>query len=165
MLNHSTKHVHAPVDQPVTGLRINIPRQTLELTLQGGVQKSYPVSTSQFGLGTEPGSYKTPLGRFAVSEKVGHDAPLGSIFKSRQSIGEIAAAGGDEDLILTRIFWLEGLEEQNANTKDRYIYIHGTNQENLIGTPASHGCVRMRNADIVELFDLIPEGTVVEILA
>ncbi len=165
MFNHSTKHVHAPVDSPTPGLRIDVPRQILVLTEAGGAKKTYPVSTSQFGLGPEPGSYRTPLGRFAVSEKVGHDAPLGSVFKSRLPTGEIAPAGGDEDLILTRILWLEGLEEQNANTKDRYIYIHGTNQENLIGTPASHGCVRMRNADIAELFDLVPEGTVVEILA
>jgi len=165
MFNHSTKHVHAPVEGPVTGLRIDVTRQTMDVIHAGGVQKTYPVSTSQFGLGPEPGSYKTPLGRFAVSEKVGHGAPPGSVFKNRQPTGEVAPEGGDEDLILTRILWLEGLEGQNANTKDRYIYIHGTNQETRIGTPASHGCVRMRNADIVELFDLVPEGTSVEILA
>jgi len=165
MLNHSTEHVHAPVEPSLPRLRVDVSRQTLELTIEGGWRKTYPVSTSQFGLGPEPGSYKTPLGRFAVSEKVGHNAPLGSVFKSRLATGEIAPEGGTEDLILTRILWLDGLEEQNANTRDRYIYIHGTNQENLIGTPASHGCVRMRNSDIVELFDLVPEGAIVEILA
>ncbi len=165
MVNHSTKHVHAPVEPPAPGLRIDVSRQTLELTLEGGWQRIYPVSTSKFGLGPEPGSYKTPLGRFAVAEKVGHNAALGSVFKSRLPTGEIASEGGDEDLILTRILWLDGLEEQNAGTRGRYIYIHGTNQESLIGTPASHGCVRMRNADIAELFDLVPEGATVEILA
>lgn len=165
MFNHSTEHVHAPVEPPAPGLRIDVSRQTLELTLEGGWQRIYPVSTSKFGLGPEPGSYRTPLGRFAVAEKVGHNSPLGSVFKGRLPTGEIASEGGDEDLILTRILWLDGLEEQNAGTRDRYIYIHGTNQEYLIGSPASHGCVRMRNTDIAELFDLVPEGAIVEIVA
>jgi len=160
MINHSEKHVHAPLQMR---LRVSIARQTMDILHDGVVQKSYPVSTSQFGLGTEPGSLKTPLGRFAVAEKIGQDAPSGMVFKARQPTGEIACEGGDEDLILTRILWLEGLDDANANTRDRYIYIHGTNQEAKIGTPASHGCVRMRNSDIIELYGKIPEGTVVEI--
>ncbi len=127
---------------------------------------AYPVSTSKFGLGTEPGSYKTPLGRFRVAERHGEGAPLGTIFKSRQPVG-LWNPGDvtEDDYVLTRILWLEGLEEHNANTKDRYIYIHGTNQEEQIGQPASIGCVRMKNADVAALYDLVPEGVEVEIVA
>ncbi len=159
-MNEPDQKVHATLS-----LRVNVPRQTLEIRESGQVLREFPISTSRFGLGSEPGSFKTPLGQFAVSEKHGAGAPLGAHFVSRQFTGHIAGPGGDEDLVLTRILWLEGLEPGNANTKDRYIYIHGTNQEHLIGTPASHGCVRMKNADVCELYDLIPEGTSVEIVA
>jgi lipoprotein-anchoring transpeptidase ErfK/SrfK len=140
-------------------MRVDIPRQILDLRHRGELIKCWPVSTSQFGLGFEPGSFKTPTGHFTVQEKIGADAPLWMEFKSRQPTGNLAAPGGDHDGILTRILWLSGLDEQNANTRDRYIYFHGTNREDLIGTPASHGCIRLRNADIAELFDLVPEGT------
>jgi L,D-transpeptidase YbiS len=160
MTNSSSKDVHVPLH-----LRIDATRQILEVLRHGKVSKSYPVSTSKFGLGFEPGSNKTPLGRFVVSEKIGAGAATGTVFKSRLPTGEIAAQGGPEDLVLTRILWLAGLDETNANTKERYIYIHGTNQEALLGTPASHGCVRMSNADVAEFFDQIPEGTLVEIIS
>lgn len=160
MMTHSEKHVHAPVK---TFLRVSVARQSLEVVRDGVVQKTYPISTSRFGLGHEPGSYKTPLGRFRVAEKFGDGAEPGTVFKARQPTGEVAGPGGEEDLILTRIFWLDGLDPENANTHDRYVYIHGTNQEHLIGSPASHGCVRMANSDIVELFREIPENTLVEI--
>ncbi len=160
MINSSSKDVHVPLR-----LRIDAKRQLLEVLRDGEVRKSYPVSTSKFGLGIEPGSNKTPLGLFAVRRKFGAGAPAGAVFRSREPTGEIALQGGEEDLILTRILWLDGLEEDNANTRERYIYIHGTNQEALLGTPASHGCVRMSNADIAECFDEIPEGTPVEIVA
>jgi L,D-transpeptidase YbiS len=159
MTNSSSKDVHVPLH-----LRIDATRQILEVLRNGKVSKSYPVSTSKFGLGFEPGSNKTPLGRFIVSEKIGAGAAAGTVFKSRLPTGEIAPQGGPEDLVLTRILWLAGLDETNANTKERYIYIHGTNQEALLGTPASHGCVRMSNADVAEFFDQIPEGTLVEIV-
>jgi lipoprotein-anchoring transpeptidase ErfK/SrfK len=145
-------------------LRIDATRQILEVLRDGEVCKSYPVSTSKFGLGFENGSNRTPLGRFVVSEKIGAGATVGTVFKSRAPTGEIASQGGQEDLVLTRILWLAGLDAANANTKDRFIYIHGTNQESLLGTPASHGCVRMRNADVAECFEEIPEGTLVEIV-
>jgi len=160
MSNISSKDVHVPMQ-----LRIDATRQILEVLRDGAVCKSYPVSTSKFGLGFENGSNRTPLGRFAVSEKIGAGATVGAVFKSRAPTGEIASQGGQEDLVLTRILWLAGLDEANANTKDRLIYIHGTNQESLLGTPASHGCVRMRNADVAECFEEIPEGTFVEIVA
>lgn len=146
-------------------LRVDVPRQVLSIVENGAVIAEFPVSTSRFGLGTEPGSYKTPLGKFFIEEKIGDDLPLGAVLKSRVATGEVSGQGGEEDKILTRILWLTGSDLENANTRERYIYIHGTNQENLIGTPASHGCVRMRNTDIVNLYSLIPRGTPVEIVA
>ena len=127
------------------------------------VTATWPVSTSRFGLGFEEGSFRTPTGRFRIAEKIGEGAPAGMIFRSRIATGKVAEQGGDEDLVLTRILWIEGLDPQNANTRQRYIYIHGTNQENLIGTPASHGCIRLRNYDIIDLFDRVREGNHVEI--
>jgi lipoprotein-anchoring transpeptidase ErfK/SrfK len=144
-------------------IHVSIADQTLHLLSNGKPVKSWPVSTSKFGTGSEPGSFRTPTGSFRIAEKFGHDAPLWSVFKSRLPTGEIARPGGDEDGVLSRILWLEGTEDHNANTHDRYIYIHGTNQEHLIGTPASHGCVRLRNPDVAELFELVPPGTPVRI--
>jgi len=147
-----------------TLLRVDVASQTVSLLENGEVRKRWPVSTSKFGLGFQPGSFKTPTGHFAVAEKIGAGAPLWSEFKSRKPTGRLAEPGGEEDGGLTRILWLDGLDPENANTRERYIYFHGTNREDLIGTPASHGCVRLRNADMVELFDLVPEGTAVEIV-
>ena len=141
-------------------IHISIGRQRLELPHMG---RSYPVSTSQFGLGTEEGSFKTPPGRFEIAEKIGAGAPPGAVFKSRVATGALGDPADPEDLVQTRILWLHGLEPENANTRGRYIYIHGTNHEEEIGTPASHGCVRMRNSDIAELFELVAEGTPVTI--
>ena len=159
-MNQTNPVVHAPF---ADRLRVSVSRQIMELLQHGQIVKTYPISTSKFGLGTEPGSFKTPLGSFRIFQKIGHDQPLGAVFKSRQPTGEISGGGGEEDLSLSRILWLEGLDEANANTRERYIYIHGTNQEDLIGTPASHGCVRMRNEDVTSLFMEIPDGALVEI--
>lgn len=148
---------------PPISLQVDTTRQTVHLLSNGAPVKSWPVSTSKFGLGTEPGSFRTPLGKFRVCEKVGAGAPLWAVFRSRVATGEIAGPGGEEDGILTRILWLEGLEETNANTRERFIYLHGTNQEDKIGSPASHGCIRLKNLDICEVFDLVPVGTPVEI--
>jgi L,D-transpeptidase YbiS len=145
-------------------LRVDTVAQTVALIEDGAVRKSWPVSTSRFGLGFEPGSFKTPTGRFSVAEKIGDGTPPWSEFKGRKPTGRIAEPGGEEDGVLTRILWLEGLDAENANTKERYIYFHGTNREDLIGTPASHGCVRLRNADMLELFDRVPAGAMVEIV-
>jgi len=139
-------------------IHISIDRQ--RLTLRGGeIERDFPVSTSRFGLGTETGSFKTPLGRFEISRKIGAGAALGAVFKSRIPTGEIGGASDPADLVQTRILWLHGLDPGNANTLERYIYIHGTNHEEEIGRPASHGCVRMRNADVAELYELVAEGT------
>lgn len=144
-------------------LKVDVTQQTLHLLSNGKLVKSWPVSTSKFGLGSEPGSYKTPLGKFRIHGKFGEGAAPWAIFKSRLPTGEIAVPGGEEDGVLTRILWLEGLEEANRNTLERYIYIHGTNQEDQIGRPASHGCIRLRNQDVMELFAVVPEGAEVEI--
>jgi lipoprotein-anchoring transpeptidase ErfK/SrfK len=147
-------------------LHVSVASQTLEVrTAAGGVLKTYPVSTSRFGLGSEPGSLRTPLGAFRIAEKFGENEALGTIFKSREPTGEIGLGATDADLVLTRILWLEGVEEHNASTRERYIYIHGTNHEGHLGQPASHGCVRMSNADIAELYELVPPGTDVRIFA
>ena len=138
---------------------ISIAGQTLTLCDGRKVLHTFPVSSSRFGLGTEPGSNKTPLGRFQIGRKIGHDMPSGTIFKSRVPLQPGDPLPETEDWITSRILWLEGLDEENANTRDRYIYIHGTKHEDRIGSPDSHGCIRMRNADVIELFQLVDEGT------
>jgi len=135
--------------------------------------RQYPVSTAANGLGEREGSYCTPRGRHRIAEKIGAGAPLWSAFKARVPTGEIWTPQLDQehpgrDWILTRILWLEGLEpgKNRGGTVDshqRYIYIHGTNEEHRIGTPASHGCVRMKNADVADLFERVKVGTEVRI--
>ncbi|MEX1119423.1 MAG: L,D-transpeptidase [Terrimicrobiaceae bacterium] len=149
---------------PPIALRVEVKTQRMHLLLGGEVDRTFEISTSRFGLGSEEGSFKTPTGHFLISEKIGDGAPSGAIFRSRQPTGELAMPGGEEDLVLTRILWLSGVDRYNANTHSRYIYIHGTNQEHLIGQPASHGCIRMRNEEIIILYDLVPLGTPIEIL-
>ena len=101
---------------------------------------------------------KTPTGRFRVAAKIGADMPSGTVFKSRIPVTLSKEDAAREDLVMSRIFWLDGLEDHNSNTRDRFIYIHGTNHEDEIGAPASHGCIRMKNTDLIELFELVPEG-------
>ena len=143
---------------------VHVPSQTLDLFDDTGkLLRRYVCSTSKYGLGFEPGSNKTPTGRFQVAEKHGHDAEAGMIFRSRKATGEYGTPRDECDRVQTRILWLDGVEPENANTKDRYIYIHGTNAEHHLGTPASHGCVRLSDADVTDLFDLVPEGVEVVI--
>ena len=146
---------------------IHISVRAQELTLKRGRKKlaTYPISTSRFGLGSEEGSMKTPTGRFRIEEKIGDGMPSGTVFKSRRPVKATKKLLREEDLIMTRILWLNGRDARNANTHDRFIYIHGTNHEEKIGEPASHGCIRMRNADLLELFELVKEGTPVVIKA
>ncbi len=150
----------------VPGQYLTLYAPSFEPDLGGeGVLATYPVSTSRFGIGTEPGSYKTPTGRFRISDRIGDGVPPWSVFRSRIPTGEIAAPGGEEDLVLTRILWLDGLDSDNANSRDRYIYIHGTNHEDALGLPASCGCIRMRNLDVISLFDQVATGDEVLITA
>jgi L,D-transpeptidase YbiS len=144
-------------------IHISVSRQTLTLRGPDFEERHYPISTSRYGLGSEPGSFRTPIGQFEVAEKIGDGAQLGAIFKARVPTGRIGDPASPDDLIQTRILWLHGLDPNNRNTMDRYIYIHGTNHEDKLGTPVSHGCVRMANAGIAELFDFVSQGTPVEI--
>jgi lipoprotein-anchoring transpeptidase ErfK/SrfK len=146
-------------------IHVSIHDQRLTLNEDEAPIRSYPVSTSRFGVGTEEGSMKTPTGRFSVAKKIGGEMPRGTIFRSRVPLNSSDPIPPTEDLVMSRILWLDGLDEQNANTRDRFIYIHGTKHEHKIGTPDSCGCVRMRNADVIELFDLVDEGTPVIIEA
>jgi L,D-transpeptidase YbiS len=146
-------------------LRISVRDQRLDLVADEQLLASYPVSTSRFGLGSEEGSMKTPLGRFRVAEKIGAEVPRGTVFRGRIPLAPDDAPPPTEDLVLSRILWLDGIEEHNANTRERYIYIHGTNNEGAIGTPASHGCIRMKNDDLIALFDQVPHGAEVIIEA
>jgi lipoprotein-anchoring transpeptidase ErfK/SrfK len=126
---------------------------------------TYPVSTSKFGLGDYLRSSRTPLGQLEVAKKIGNNAPLGAVFKDRVRTGEIVAPNSPgRDPIVTRILWLRGHEAQNANAFGRYIYIHGTPEERLIGTPASYGCIRMRSTDVVQLYNIVGVGAAVTIV-
>jgi lipoprotein-anchoring transpeptidase ErfK/SrfK len=145
-------------------LVVSVPDQTLAVIDAGGVVETFPVSTSRFGLGDSPNSYATPLGSLEIASKIGANAPLGAVFKSRKPTGEILkpnAAGRDP--IVTRILWLRGLERENARAYNRGIYIHGTPVEQLIGRPASYGCIRMRSRDIARLFSEVRVGTKIEV--
>ena len=142
---------------------VSVKDQRLDVMRGREVVASYPVSTAANGIGFEEGSFRTPTGRFRIAEKIGDGAPLWAVFRARKATGEIAREGPGEDLVLTRILWLDGLDEQNANTHSRYIYVHGTNHETLLGSRASHGCVRLSNRAMVQLFDLVSVGTPVEI--
>ena len=146
-------------------IHISVADQRLLLKQGNAILASYPVSTSRYGLGTEEGSMKTPTGRFRIAEKIGADAPVGTVFRARVPVDGAEEHPADADLITSRILWLDGLQDANANTFERYIYIHGTNHEAEIGQPASHGCIRMRNADLVELFDQVDVNTRVKIEA
>src|SRR5213082_3786603 len=148
-----------------TKIDVSVRDQRLILTRDGEELRSYPISTSRFGIGIQEGSMKTPLGIFRIAEKIGDGAAPGTIFKARIALGPDDPLPDTDDFITSRILWLDGLEEHNANTRDRFIYIHGTKHENKIGTAAIHGCVRMRNADVIELFELVDEGTPVVIEA
>ncbi len=146
-------------------IHVSIGHQQLTVNENERPIRTYPVSTSRFGIGMEEGSLKTPTGRFRVAGKIGGDMPGDTIFVGRVPLERGEEPPPTEDLVMSRILWLDGLDEQNANTRDRFIYIHGTKHEDKIGTAASHGCVRMRNADVIELFELVDEGTPVVIEA
>jgi L,D-transpeptidase YbiS len=150
----------------VMGHKIVIDSRTQSLSLLEGTELVFlaPVSTSRFGLGFENGSRKTPTGTFRIHKKIGGEMPIGTVFKGRRPVTASVDWSEEQDLVTSRILWLDGLEAENARTKDRYIYIHGTNHEQSIGQPASSGCIRMRNADVIRLFDQVEVGTLVEII-
>ncbi len=150
-------------------LVVSIERQTLFVCSNDTIAERYNVSTSRFGNGNRENSLKTPLGIHRIREKYGAGAPPGRVFRDREDTGEDwdHSQTGD-NLILTRILRLEGLEEginkgPGVDSYERYIYIHGTGREDLVGTPLSHGCVCLRNHDIIRLFETVKEGTLVYI--
>lgn len=134
----------------------------LEIKEDVTIMKDYVISTGRNGFGNKSESGKTPIGMHKIKEKYGKDAVLGSVFKARKETGEIADIFSDnsssEDLITSRIIWLDGCEEKNKNTYSRYIYIHGTADEKNLGKPVSHGCIRMSNKDVIELYDIVEYG-------
>ncbi len=155
-------------------IQISVARQLLTLFDDAGrVLREYCVSTGKAGVGEVFGSFQTPRGRHRIRAKIGAGAAENTIFVRRRPTGEAWSVAFERehpgrDWILTRILWLSGCEPGRnrlgrVDTMRRYIYIHGTPEQVEMGTPGSHGCIRMRNADIVELFDLVPAYTPVEI--
>jgi lipoprotein-anchoring transpeptidase ErfK/SrfK len=154
-------------------IEIGLEGQRLDLFRGGQLWKSWPVSTSKHGAGEVRGSFKTPRGAHVIRAKIGAGAPLGTVFRGRRPTGEIyseelARAQPGRDWILTRILWLSGIEVGKnrlgeVDTMRRYVYIHGTPDSTQLGVPGSIGCVRIGNLGVVELFDLVPTGTRVEI--
>jgi len=152
---------------------VSIPQQTLELVQKGACLHRYPVSTAKNGPGEAFGSECTPRGKHIIRVKIGTDCQSGTVFVGRRPTGEVysrqlSQAEPDRDWILSRILWLSGLEPgfnrlANVDTMRRYIYIHGTADEENIGQPVSHGCIRMRNTDLIEIYDQVKLGTIVTI--
>lgn len=153
---------------------VHVPSQQLYLFRGGALERSYPVSTSRFGVGNEDGSLKTPLGVHRVVQKIGDGVPSGTIFRGRVPTSEMARIFKSKiripnDFVTTRILQLEGLEPginrgRGIDSYARHVYIHGTHEEGMIGQPASIGCIRMTNADVIELFDLIERDALVVIV-
>ena len=154
----------------MNSISINVTQQQLRLLdEEGNLLHQYPVSTSKYGTGSENGSEKTPLGLHRIKEKMGGAMPINEVFIGRIPNGnleECTQRGVDlpDDVIMSRILWLEGMEPGRnqggyVDTYQRYIYNHGTNHEESIGTPSSIGCVRMRNEDVVDLFRLVEVGS------
>ncbi|MFP6874230.1 MAG: L,D-transpeptidase [Verrucomicrobiales bacterium] len=139
---------------------VSVDDQRLVLINNGAAVKSYPVSTSKFGLGSASRSYKTPLGEMYVYQKIGGGMRGGTVFKNRRPTGEVVGPNAPgRDPIVSRILWLEGLERANSNTKERLIYIHGTPEERTIGWPTSYGCIRMKSRDVIDFYARVNRGT------
>ena len=158
-----------------TEILVDISQQRLFLLdSRGDLIISYPISSSSYGEGQIENSFKTPMGNHIIKEKIGADASKNIIFKERINTGRFAEIYHDDydsenDHVTSRILWLEGTEEGynkggNVDSFYRYIYIHGTPEEGLIGEKASHGCIRMFNQDVIELFSLVEKGTKVNIV-
>lgn len=153
---------------------VSIKHQRLYLIVNDSTIKKYSISTATKGIGSKINSQKTPPGLHTISRKIGDNVPIGGLFQSRIYTGKKATILTDKqktdgDYITTRIMWLQGEEPglnkgRSVDSYNRYIYIHGTAEEGYIGEPASHGCIRMKNTDVAELYDLVDEGTPILIL-
>jgi lipoprotein-anchoring transpeptidase ErfK/SrfK len=156
-------------------IEVDISEQRLYLIENSLIKASYPISTSKYGEGSIENSFKTPLGKHSIKEMIGEEAEINTIFTSRLNTKRSATIidqfeDTDNDYVTSRIMWLDGEEDGlnkggNVDSFRRYIYIHGTHEEGLIGTKASHGCIRMFNYDVIELFNLVNIGTKVLIRA
>ena len=148
-------------------LYVDIKNQNMYLLRKGNIFKGFKISSSYYGTGSEVNSLKTPLGKHEIFKKIGRDLPINAILKGRVWNGAIANVitedvDTDFDHVTSRILWLDGLEKgknkgPGVDSRSRYIYIHGTAEEGLIGRPASDGCIRMYNTDVIDLFDLVNE--------
>ncbi len=145
------------------GVAITLRDQRLSVLRRGKVVKDYKISSSKFGMGSSPGSNRTPLGIHAVTKKVGEGQPSGMVFKGCKPTGEVVKADSGRDPIVTRVIQLAGLESFNRNSHRRHIYIHGTPEERYIGRPASYGCIRMRSKDVLDLYPYVYRGMPVAI--
>jgi len=154
-------------------IKVDITQQVLNLYDGNDLLKSYPICSAKNGLGEQSGSECTPRGKHIIRAKIGQAAPLGSVFVGRRLTGEIyhsnlALLQPNRDWILSRILWLSGLERGRnrlgtVDTMRRYIYIHGAPDELILMQPSSHGCIRMFNKDVIELYDLVEAGVAVSI--
>ena len=155
-------------------LFVSIENQKMYHIKEGEIVKKYIISSSQYGTGSESGSNKTPLGLHIVKKKYGTKTPINGRMIGRVFYGQIATIYQDKtksktDDVTSRIFWLEGLEKgknigEGIDSYNRHIYIHGTSEEGRLGTPASHGCIRMKNNEVIDLYKTIAIGTLVLIL-
>lgn len=163
-----------PLDAlPGRWIRINLGTQHLELLEDAVALSTYPISTAKNGSGERVGSGQTPRGLHEIRELIGRDLPPGAVFVARQWTGEVCtpqlqAGNPQRDWMLSRLIWLAGREAGkncggDVDTFARYIYIHGTPDSEPVGEPHSHGCIRMRNADVIALFDEVDTGTLVRI--
>ena len=153
---------------------VSIKHQRLYLIVNDSTIRKYPISTAAKGIGSKMNSFKTPPGLHSISRKIGDNVPLGGLFQSRMYTGRkvkiiTEKQKADGDYVTTRILWLQGEEPglnkgRSVDSYNRYIYIHGTAEEGYIGQPASHGCIRMKNTDVIELYNLVDEGTPILIL-
>jgi lipoprotein-anchoring transpeptidase ErfK/SrfK len=154
---------------------ISASEQKLYLIENNTVTEAHTISTAEKGLGSQSGSNKTPLGVHRIAEKYGTGAKAGTIFKSRMNtrrVAKILTKQGERskaDNVTSRILWLSGMEKGinkggRVDSHSRYIYIHGTDEEGRLGQPASHGCIRMANQSVIDLFDRVPVGTIVNII-
>jgi lipoprotein-anchoring transpeptidase ErfK/SrfK len=178
LINERWKKPMTNNQNAATQLLINIAQQTLTLYQQHIEVGRYTISTAKNGIGSQQDSGCTPLGQHLIAQKIGGSEPINAVFIGRVATGEVysarlAAEQPERDWILSRILWLDGVEDGinkgsnsqgGCDTYQRYIYLHGTPDSEPMGVPRSHGCVRMRNQDIIELFAHVHEGTSVSII-
>lgn len=144
---------------------VSVAEQKLVVMENGKKIAAFPVSTSKFGLGDQHGSWTTPLGVMHVARKIGDRMPAGTVFRRRVPTREILQPNAPgRDPIVSRILWLDGNEPDNRNAYGRFIYIHGTAEERNIGKPASFGCIRMKSADVIALYDMLSVGSRVTVV-